>query len=203
MERTSPPNRRPQSFSSWMPSTNSIQPTTHACSTGFPARSPPGVKLVMSVLETEASEEENRATEDPYDLATRIWPDSLAELELLDEASGNKLLDDWLSDAKRTLQPDQRADITNNFQANGSPLYLKLAFEEARHWKSWEGLPCGSDDVPGLNGDIPGILVDLFWRLERPERHGALLTQRAPPLDRGRQERPHRRRTPRHPLIRR
>ena len=139
----------------------------------------PGVKLVMSVLETEASEEENLAAEDPYDLVTRIWPDSLAELGLLDEASGNKLLDDWLSDAKRTLQPDQRADITNNFQANGSPLYLKLAFEEARHWKSWEGLPCNSDDVPGLNGDIPGILVDLFWRLERPERHGALLAQRA------------------------
>ena len=139
----------------------------------------PGVKLVMSVLETAPSDQENRNNEDPYNLATRIWPDSLVELGLLDEESGNKLLDDWLGDAKRNLQPDQRADITNNFQANGSPLYLKLAFEEARHWRSWDGLPCGSNDKPGLNGDIPGILVDLFWRLERPERHGALLAQRA------------------------
>ena len=39
----------------------------------------PGVKLVMSVLESDPSEEENRGTEEPYDLATRIWPDSLTE----------------------------------------------------------------------------------------------------------------------------
>ena len=47
-----------------------------------------------------------------------------------------------------------------------------MAFEEARHWKSSAGLPKGADDKPGLNADIPGVILDLLTWLEAPTQHG-------------------------------
>jgi len=145
----------------------------------LPRELAPGVKLVMSVLETDPEEENDDGRDDPFDLARRIWPESLVALGRLGNEEGKVLLGDWLAAAGRTLQEDQRRDVLDNFNQCGNPLYLKLAFEEARRWKSWEGLPCGSDDVPGLNDDVTGILEDLFWRLEQDQHHGHTLVSRA------------------------
>jgi hypothetical protein len=62
------------------------------------------------------------------------------------------------------------------FEANGLPLYLKLAFEEAQRWKSWAAQ---TSPPVALSPDIPGILLDLFERLEQPQHHGRLLVSRA------------------------
>jgi len=142
----------------------------------LPRELAPGVKLVLSVLETEKGEAPaNR--DDPFDIAGRIWPGRLLELGPLDQASGAALLDAWLADAGHALQPAQRADVLGKFRASPLPLYLKLAFEEARRWKSWEGLPRGADDIPGLGGTVDGVLDDLFHRLELPRHHGRLLVE--------------------------
>jgi hypothetical protein len=145
----------------------------------LPRKLAPGVKFVMSVLETEQDRDHEKSDDDPFDLAQRIWPESLEELGELGAKEGETLLNMWLTEVGRVLQSDQRQDVLGNFNACGNPLYLKLAFDEARRWTSWEGLPCGSDDVPGLNKDVPGILEDLFWRLELPEHHGRILVERA------------------------
>jgi hypothetical protein len=94
-------------------------------------------------------------------------------------ADGSKILQKWLDESHRDLQPEQKSHLLGQFSLEGSPLYLRLAFEEARRWKSYDGLPCGADEIPGLSPDIPGILKDLFWRLSQETNHGQLLVSRS------------------------
>jgi hypothetical protein len=137
------------------------------------------VKLVLSVLEKDPKGEKPNISDDCFDVAGRIWPGRLAELGSLDEVAGVELLDAWLAQAGRTLQPPQRADVLYKFKVCPFPLYMKLAFEEVRQWKSWEGLPCGDGAGPGLRDSVEGVLGDLFHRLERPQNHGHTLVSRA------------------------
>jgi hypothetical protein len=76
-----------------------------------------------------------------------------------------------VADAGRTLTPDQRASILSAFRVLGLPLYLRLAFEEARQWRSYDG-------VPALSEDVPGVLRDFLSRLSHPAAHGEVLVRR-------------------------
>ena len=73
---------------------------------------------------------------------------------------------------KRRLQNKQENHLLEKFKKCGLPLYLKLAFEEARLWKSYDALP-------ELSEDIPGILRDLFKRLSQESNHGEMLVSRS------------------------
>ncbi|MFC1806026.1 DUF4062 domain-containing protein [Planctomycetota bacterium] len=139
----------------------------------LPRELAPNVRLVLSALDEEGDAGEC------FDLAKRIWPASLVEVGALGGEDACTLLDSWLGDARRTLQPEQSDDVLTKFAACPRPLYLRLAFEEGRRWRSWDGLPGGPDGVPGLNTDVPGILEDLFWRLELRQNHGQVLVSRA------------------------
>jgi hypothetical protein len=138
----------------------------------MPRELKPNVKLVVSVLKGEHHGDDRTRREYPYDLARRIWPESLVEIGPLDETSASGLLKAWLQEAGRTLQPDQTAELLGKFARCPLPLYLKLASEEARRWKSWEGV------AAPLSHTVEGILEQLLARLERPENHGqTLVTQ--------------------------
>jgi hypothetical protein len=89
-----------------------------------------------------------------------------------------RLLDRWLADARRRLQEDQRAAVLQTFAAGGLPFYLRLAFEEARSWRSFDGLP-SYRGRPGLSTTVEGAIRDLLWRLARDEHHGPRLVERA------------------------
>jgi hypothetical protein len=98
----------------------------------------------------------------------------LVALDPMPEHEGSALLDVWLQDAGRTLQPHQRSEVLREFAADGRPLYLKLAFEEARRWKSYT-----DPRETVLRSDIPGVLQDLFHRLSSEANHGAILVSRS------------------------
>jgi len=85
---------------------------------------------------------------------------------------GKILLDLWLCNAGRTLQQFQRREIWEKFNQCGLPLYLKLALEEAKLWKSY-------DKAVPLNSDIPGIINDLFSRLSADNNHGSMMVSRS------------------------
>jgi hypothetical protein len=92
-------------------------------------------------------------------------------LEAMSAEEGETLLSDWLADAGRTLQQPQRAEVLGKFSPEGLPLYLRLAFEEARLWRSYTK-PVQTelaDDVPTL------IRENLFRRLSQPTNHGRVL----------------------------
>lgn len=100
----------------------------------------------------------------------KLPPDHIFELEPMSREEGARLLDEWLGDAGRTVQDFQRKEILNTFSACGWPLYLKLAFEEARIWKSY------TKEIT-LAADTEGIIRDnLFRRLESD--HGRTLLAR-------------------------
>src|SRR5207248_992317 len=127
-----------------------------------PTELPEHVRLVVATLPGECL-----AALERKGLAAR-----LLELEPMLPEEGRALLDFWLQDAGRALQAHQRQEVLRKFERNGLPLYLKLAFEEARLWRSYTA-------QPALSPDIPGIIGDLFARLSSEVNHGQLLVTRS------------------------
>jgi hypothetical protein len=84
---------------------------------------------------------------------------------------GRRILDSWLAEADRTLQPWQRSAVIHRFAANGLPLYLRLAFGEAVHWRS--------NHRVRLPATLSRMVDRVLRRLERPDFHGPMLTRQA------------------------
>jgi hypothetical protein len=111
---------------------------------------------------------------DPHAACLKRWPASIVELTGLTSTEGVDLLDRWLAEAERTLRPDQRRQILDNFAGTPLPLYLKLAVEHARHWSSWDTVSGAASDTLPLQDTIHGVIADLFDRLEQSRHHGVL-----------------------------
>ena len=84
-----------------------------------------------------------------------------------------ELLATWLNDTGRTLQAEQRSKLLQSFGHCPLPIYLKLLFEEARNWTSFDALAdCAVGD--GLDG-----IIDLMAnRLSDDANHGPVLVSR-------------------------
>jgi WD40 repeat protein len=95
------------------------------------------------------------------------------KLEALPQADAATALEHWLGAARRKLEPEQRGRLLDAFARCGLPLYLRLAFEEARGWASYQS----SDEC--LPGDgVEGVIDTLLNRLSREANHGPLLVRR-------------------------
>jgi WD40 repeat protein len=90
--------------------------------------------------------------------------------------AADEVLTAWLADAKRELQPEQRQKVLSAFVQSESmlPLYLKLAFEEARRWRSFQPL-----EGCALGDDVGGMIDVLFDRLSEEANHGPTLVERS------------------------
>jgi len=130
----------------------------------LPETLPPHVRLLVSTLPGEIRNI----------LEKKLPGKQLLELAPMTPKEGSELLDHWLREAGRTLQPHQRQEVLGKFAANGLPLYLRLAFEEARQWHSYD-----DPDKTRLSPDIPGVIRDLFRRLSQPAHHGEVLVSRS------------------------
>lgn len=131
----------------------------------------PRIKLVVTTLETDGDDGL------PFRQAVRLWPDSMIEVGRLGENDAKDLLKSWLADAERTLTQKQSEYLLQQFEQSGSPLYLKVAFEEARRWHSWQNLP---NDLDGLLQDsVAGVLNDMLSRLEHKRHHGRQFVEHA------------------------
>lgn len=102
-------------------------------------------------------------------LRENLDPSDFAEINTMPISEGKELLRYWLKSVKRTLQPNQEQMVLQAFEQTGLPLYLRLAFEEARLWKSY------SSEIR-LHASISKIIQDnLFRRLEDGANHGKML----------------------------
>lgn len=128
----------------------------------LPRTLPPHVRMVVSTLPGTV-----------LDTLKQSLPSSQIQvLEKMTRKQGDQLLSSWLGEeAQRTLQPAQRAAVLDRFETNGLPLYLRLAFEEARRWSSYQ------EKIPELAPDVKGILRNLFERLAQGAYHGRVLVE--------------------------
>jgi WD40 repeat protein len=98
----------------------------------------------------------------------------LCAIEALQVAHADEALEYWFSKANRTLTREQRQHLLAAFNRCGMPLYLKLAFEEARNWPSWSPLvECK------IGQGIDGVIDTFLDRLGLDTNHGNLLVSRS------------------------
>jgi WD40 repeat protein len=104
-------------------------------------------------------------------LRKKVPGENIVELEPMTPEEGGRLLDLWLHEAGRTLSAAQRNRVLEGLRGCPLPLYLRLSFEEALHWRSYRPVDA-SPPAP----DVAGQLDSLLGRLV--ERHGRLLVER-------------------------
>ena len=144
----------------------------------LPSELPQNVRIVIST--TRPSEEPTQqleiAANEPFAvLQSRLPANQLIPLAGMNESEGADLLDTWLGQSGRTLRPHQRRQVIEKFELEGLPLYLNLAFEEARRWRS--DTP---EDHTQLRIGIPGVIRgNLFARLAAEDQHGPMLVARS------------------------
>jgi hypothetical protein len=131
----------------------------------LPTNLPNHVRLVVSTLPGDCEAILRNKHPEPQ----------LVELRAMQASEGEELLGLWLETAKRKLQEPQRKEVLGKFAGCGLPLYLKLAFEEARLWYSFS-----EPAQTVLYEGIPALISDnLFRRLAKPASHGELFVSHA------------------------
>ncbi len=126
----------------------------------LPSDLPENVRLVVST----------RPGEYLIDLRRRLPEDNVIALGPMSAEDGSALLDKWLAEAGRMLRPSQRAEVLGRFRCCGSPLFLRLAFQEARSWTH------AQVDVH-IGEDVPSLIGTLYDRLAA--EHGRELVKHA------------------------
>ena len=121
----------------------------------------------------------------PEDTLKAMQSKQSMELELagLSRREGEDLLSRWLANAHRTLQPAQFQQVMDKFDclgapsdselSPGNPLYLKLAFEEARLWASYSP---PEELAYGVKGIIERNMID---RMKHEGNHGETMVSHA------------------------
>lgn len=120
----------------------------------LPHELPPNVKVIVSTTDDVAG--------------------LIVQLEPMTQLEGGQTLDELLQEAHRTLQPWQRVKVLVHFERCGLPLYLKLAAEESRLWKSYS-----PPDACTLGDGVPSVLDTLIDRLATNANHGPTLVERS------------------------
>jgi WD40 repeat protein len=98
----------------------------------------------------------------------RIGEGDRIDLGPLTRADGKTMLSDWLAEAGRTLQPEQRAAVLESFAAEGNALWLRTAAAESALLRSWQPPP---RFAPGVRA----LLEQVLDRLDNAEEHGETL----------------------------
>ena len=111
----------------------------------LPNELPDHVKVVVSALP---------------ELELALSGTSIQQLPVLPEKDARTILTRWLDSVKRGLTPDQEKLVFQKFEKTKLPIFLKLVFEQARYWHSY-------DTNIQLNDDVQGIINDFITGLER------------------------------------
>ncbi len=111
----------------------------------LPEKLPQHVKIICSALPC---------------LAPKLSNAIIYNLTELPQNDAEIILNKWLSNAGRQLTNEQYTYLISQFSKNGFSIYLKLAFEMAKRWKSYQ-------PAFNLKPDVEGIINDFFDQLEK------------------------------------
>ena len=118
--------------------------------------------------------------------ARRRYAEGCIDVPSMKLTEGRAMLNAWLADKRaawfnagiapskgRRLTTQQKATVLDAFRNNGSALWLKLAYEDAATWSSW-------DEPRQLPTTVHGLIDDLIdQRLLKKENHPKVFTERA------------------------
>jgi hypothetical protein len=150
----------------------------------LPRQLPPHVRFVVSGLDDpvaalRGAENQAPAIADPLAiLRRRAKPEDLIPIEDYPRDDAKALLDRWLHADKRTLTATQEELILSAFERCPRPLFLKLAAEEAKQWRSDEPMPV-MPTADSAGAMLQAIIEQLVDRLSAPSNHGESLVERA------------------------
>jgi len=92
------------------------------------------------------------------ELELRLSNQYVVQLPLLPPAEAEQILGRWLKTVNRTLTPDQHKEVIGKFNHSGLPIYLKLAFEQAKQWKSYTADFTLKENVKGIINNYVDML---------------------------------------------
>ncbi len=146
-----------------------LEPTgnSHALN-WLPADLRPNVRLVVSVMGGDDGGECIRAIEQ------KLPESNIQPVPPLETSVARDLLQSWLAGVNRTLQNTQSDYVMARFAGCATPLYLRLAFEMARTWKSYQPI----EDGISLEPDVPAMVAATFSRLESSGHHAESMVSR-------------------------
>ncbi len=124
----------------------------------IPAELPPSCKFVVSAIDGTA-------------VPARAERVGVGPLE---DQDADVILSSWLADAHRILSSEQRAVVLERFATCRLPLFLRLAFEEARRWHSFDPL---SEST--LGDGVDDLIDRLLDRLSDDTQHGRILVEQS------------------------
>ncbi|MCF7859127.1 MAG: DUF4062 domain-containing protein [Candidatus Cloacimonetes bacterium] len=131
----------------------------------LPEELPEQVKIIISTLKGKS-----------YDILFENKKYKFLELNGLTIENGEEALRYWLKGNNRKLRDHQFNDVIKGFQkADCNPLYLKLAFDQVKKWKS-------KGTRVRLGHSIQELIEDLYKALARPEFHGTSVDRVLPAL---------------------
>jgi len=129
----------------------------------LPDRLPTQVRLVVSSIPGRTLDA----------LKSHLPSARFLELGPMRAEDAEALLQKWLQRAGRRLAREEQGQaIRDGLIRCSLPLYLRLAFEEAQRWRSY-------DEPQPPSPDVDGLIERLFNRLSAPANHGPLLVERA------------------------
>ncbi len=94
------------------------------------------------------------------ELETSLSETNIEHLSLLQEQEAKQILDGWFQYIHRKLTTEQFNEIIQKFNQNGLAIYLKLAFERAKHWHSYDKNIEVHEDVNGIINDFITVLEE-------------------------------------------
>jgi hypothetical protein len=97
----------------------------------LPSNLPSNLKIVISALDDARYQEDSR-----YFEALKTKTQNTYEIPEFQEPQ--QLLKALLAKEARTLQADQEAYVLEQFKTAHSPLYISVAVQELKHWKSYD-----------------------------------------------------------------
>ena len=136
---------------------------------------PSGLKIIISVLEDELYKADSGYL-DQFKVKFKIkeHPDNFIQLKPLEKKDGDGILSKLLFQENRTLTSEQRIFVLKKFKISGnSPLYLIVAFEEIKKWKSFD-----SDFDKTLENDVVSSIITFINDLSKVYHHQKLLVSR-------------------------
>jgi len=132
---------------------------------------PKNIKMIVSTL---PSKDENGLDYGEYFnvLKTKVQKDNMYQIEKLNLDDGKSIIDSWLVTNNKKLTSNQLNHILNLFKNNGLPLYLKIIFDQALLWKSYD------ENYKDLNDEtLIGSIRTYFKNLVVKQHHANMLLE--------------------------